>query len=749
MPRRRFHCTSVFGAAVLIGSLGCDPTAPKVATKLAIVTAPSSSPKSRVAFTTQPAVQLQDADGNAIAQAGTNVTASITSGGGTLGGTSTAATDATGRASFTDLMITGTAGDKVLTFSASGLTSATATVTLSAGAATTMAVNAGASQTGTAGAAVATAPAIKVTDADANAVAGVAVTFAVASGGGAVVGGSATTDATGIAKVTSWTLGTTAGTNTLTATSTGLTGSPITFSATGTAGAAATMAKVAGDAQSATVSTAVAIAPSVKLTDANGNAVASATVTFAVASGAGSVTGASQTTSSSGVATVGSWTLGSAAGANTLTASSTGVTAATFTATATAVATTTTVTFCNSTNLADLPIWFAYQNGTSGTWTQLTANADKSYSVPITSVGGISFVVQQGTHYEHDVLYASKTELAGIGCLGNATGTKTINGSVSGVSATDLASIAFGSSSASASSGTPTFSLTQAADGPRDLIASRGSFTNDYLPTRYIVRRGLNPANGSTLPVLDFAASEALAPSTATYTLSGIGTDTWGAGTFLVTANLTTALLEFTSGTGTGANVATTYQSIAASQRLSSDNYQFMASASATNSDRDVVQNLTTFGNRSVTLGPALSVPTITTAATSPNVRMRMQLASQTAYSAFASAHFFGPGPNNNFDATVTATADYFGGTPATWDLTMPDVSSAGFQAAWGLPTGGAIGWNVAAISSLPFDKTTETPLFAAQRFDDSAFGGQPAPGSVAAAAQRRQVMTRLPWRKQ
>ena len=41
---------------------------------------------------------------------------------------------------------------------------------------------------------------------------GVSVTFAVATGGGSVTGGSATTDATGIATVGSWTLGTTAGT---------------------------------------------------------------------------------------------------------------------------------------------------------------------------------------------------------------------------------------------------------------------------------------------------------------------------------------------------------------------------------------------------------------------------------------------------------------------------------------------------------------------------------------------------------
>ena len=75
--------------------------------------------------------------------------------------------------------------------------------------------------------AVATAPRVLVTDAYNNPVAGVAVTFAVAPGSGSVTGASATTNASGIATVGSWTLGTTAGANTLTATCAGLTGSPV------------------------------------------------------------------------------------------------------------------------------------------------------------------------------------------------------------------------------------------------------------------------------------------------------------------------------------------------------------------------------------------------------------------------------------------------------------------------------------------------------------------------------------------
>ena len=81
-----------------------------------------------------------------------------------------------------------------------------------------------------------------------------------------------------------------AGANQLTASATGLTS--ITFNATGTAAAAASIAVNTGDNQSATVNTNVT-APSVKVTDTYGNAVSGAAVTFAVGSGGGSATGLS------------------------------------------------------------------------------------------------------------------------------------------------------------------------------------------------------------------------------------------------------------------------------------------------------------------------------------------------------------------------------------------------------------------------------------------------------------------------
>ena len=140
-------------------------------------------------------------------------------------------------------------------------------LTIGTGPAATMAIQAGNGQAAQVGTAVTTPPAVLVTDQFGNPVSGTSVTFAVGSGGGSVVGGAATTGTNGIAAVTSWTMGTVVGANTLTATSTGLSGSPLTFTATATVGAALQIAISTGDGQSATVGQAVATDPAVLVTD--------------------------------------------------------------------------------------------------------------------------------------------------------------------------------------------------------------------------------------------------------------------------------------------------------------------------------------------------------------------------------------------------------------------------------------------------------------------------------------------------
>ena len=100
-------------------------------------------------------------------------------------------------------------------------------------------------------------------------------------------------------------------------------------------GPATQMALNAGDGQTASAGTAVPVAPSVRVTDAGDNPVPGVHVTFAVASGGGSVTGAAAVTNAKGIAAVGSWTLGGTPGENTLRATVAGLAGSPVTFTAT------------------------------------------------------------------------------------------------------------------------------------------------------------------------------------------------------------------------------------------------------------------------------------------------------------------------------------------------------------------------------------------------------------------------------
>jgi adhesin/invasin len=311
------------------------------ASTIAISAGNGQSATVNTAVGTLPAVIVHDPFGNPVA--GVGVTFAVATGNGSLTGASQT-TEANGIATVGSWTLGTAAGSNTLTATSGTLAGSpvTFTATATAGPASSIAINAGNGQSATVNTAVATPPSVVVHDQFGNAVEGVGVTFAAASGGGSITGASQTTNASGIATVGSWTLGTAAGGNTLTATSGSLSGSPVTFTATGTAGNAAQIAINGGNGQSATVNTAVAVAPSVIVTDAFGNPVSGTSVTFAVGLGGGSIIGAGATTDANGIATVGSWTLGTTAGTNTLTASSGSLSGSpvTFTATGTAGAAT-------------------------------------------------------------------------------------------------------------------------------------------------------------------------------------------------------------------------------------------------------------------------------------------------------------------------------------------------------------------------------------------------------------------------
>jgi uncharacterized protein YjdB len=313
------------------------------AASMAAVSVVTQSAAAGTAVAAPPSVRVRDIAGSPVS--GVNVTFTLTAGAGstTPASPATVATNASGVATLTTWTLGNVVGANTVSAAVSGLTGSPVVFNATgvAGAASIIAANSVVTQSATAGTAVGAPPSVKVTDAVGNAVSGVVVTFAVTAGGGTISSASATTNAGGIATLASWTLGALVGTNTVTATATGLTGSPVLFNATGTVGAAAIIVANSALSQSGTASSAVATPPSVRVTDIGGNPVSGVNVTFTVTAGGGTTSPASPAvvaTNASGVATITSWTLGAVAGANALTAGATGLTGSPITFTATAVA---------------------------------------------------------------------------------------------------------------------------------------------------------------------------------------------------------------------------------------------------------------------------------------------------------------------------------------------------------------------------------------------------------------------------
>jgi protocatechuate 3,4-dioxygenase beta subunit len=290
------------------------------ASKLAFSVQPSNV-ATGAAITPAIKVRIEDAQGTLVTSATNNVTLALSnnSTGAALSGTRTVAASG-GIATFSDLSVNRPGTGYTLSASASGLSGDVSSgFNVTTGAATTIAANSSTSLSGTVGSPVTPLPSVKVTDGSGNGVSGVSVTFAVTNGGGSVSDATQTTNASGIATVGSWTLGTSAGSgnNELTATASGLSGSPVTFTASASAGSAGKLGFITQPAASGTSGQPLSQQPVLQLFDADDNPVSSGgiTVTASIASGpGGSLSGASVNTTSNGRATFGNLTISGPAG---------------------------------------------------------------------------------------------------------------------------------------------------------------------------------------------------------------------------------------------------------------------------------------------------------------------------------------------------------------------------------------------------------------------------------------------------
>ncbi len=252
-------------------------------------------------------VRVVAADGGGVA--GVTVLFSAPTGGSV--GSSSVVTDGAGNAS-TSLTLGSASGTQGFAATALGF-SVGITEHATAGDPSAITIVSGDAQADTVGHALKAPLVVKVADSFANPVAGVVVSWS-RTGNGSLAAATSTTGSDGTASI-GYTLGKTTGSDEIDATVNGVSGAAK-FTATAVAGSAAKIESVSGDRQTADAGKQLPAAFVVRVTDAGGNPVSGAVVTWSTTSG--TIT-ASTTTDGSGVARD-TLTLGKTVGDVTVTA---------------------------------------------------------------------------------------------------------------------------------------------------------------------------------------------------------------------------------------------------------------------------------------------------------------------------------------------------------------------------------------------------------------------------------------------
>jgi hypothetical protein len=218
------------------------------------------------------------------------------------------------------------------------------------------------------------------------------------------------------------------------------------------------------------------------------------------------------------------------------------------------------------------------------------------------------------------------------------------------------------------------FALGPVPNGAADLVAT----AFDVGP-KTIIRRGVDYPDGSTVPVLDFSSSEGFDLQANTVTVIGTGGFEFSATTQVNTQRGTQGELRYLFTNG-GSGPTLPMYSVPES-RL------FAGELNSLTVNGPYARVATVYyrqpSDRTVELGPVTGRPTITRTGTSPNQTLHIDAASQPEYGTQITLMLCTPAPLA-VAATIIATKEYFGGTPATWSFDVPDLLSVpGYPSFW------------------------------------------------------------------
>jgi hypothetical protein len=378
------------------------------------------------------------------------------------------------------------------------------------------------------------------------------------------------------------------------------------------------------------------------------------------------------------------------------------------------------IDFCTSPEANTLQ-WAAFQNE-GADWMQLTPDANGTVSftatekVAFASVTGLS---GSTLPFETRIKYLTASELktlGGITCQDIPT--LTVNRTETAIGLTNsglhlmlwarLEPFLFSGSLMSPR--TRTSSWTAA---PSDVVALRESpgtpsaNSGVWDADLVAIRRSVDLSVAQTF---DVTSGEFLAPTMIPYAVTGLAaSDTITASLNFITHAFADEVMPTralvwsprTAGIATGSIPA-----IPASLLLNTDLHQFGFTASQTvGSDimrRTVSSTFKDPVSQNHALGAPPTKPTFTELSSTGLVRYRAQFASHPDYGSRITFRVSNTG--GNF-ITIESSAAYAGGTPATWDVSIPDLTSiAGWSSKWNVEFGRVGALEVDAFSSIPFD---------------------------------------------
>ena len=385
------------------------------------------------------------------------------------------------------------------------------------------------------------------------------------------------------------------------------------------------------------------------------------------------------------------------------------------------------------------PVFVAVQDGVSP-YAGVTAAGDGSFTTSLASGKGavvlvvpglpdtataapghvagrrpdVARITATGSGYTTYMYYGTVSDLQQVAAAQcPASGApRTLHGSVAGIHAGDAWAVGMGGASAIGMPGAAaSFTLANVLAGTRDLVAARApAQDNQTLADAIVLRRALNPADGATLPVIDFGAAEAFAPATGTLNVSAIPS---GASTEVV--------LGFTTASGTSAflgqldavTTASRLIPVMPTARLQAGDLHTVT-ATAENASVELVATLYAgqVGSWALAFGTPPQAPTADVYATTPLVRLRTRGSFGPvgeAYGAMVHATFAQPTAQR---ATVVYQSRNYVGSTGSFEIRTGGYNTlAGWnEATYGFQTGAPARWTVELLSagylSTPADGT-------------------------------------------